>query len=152
MCGGMARILGCQAKEIPLKSAALLCETVMQTALIFTLRGNGRGGIRTHVLIVLSFRWLELTLDQLAGQLSMKAKLLSQVINEVLGQNFFDFINRYRIQEARRLLTNPVDPKVTVLEILYEVGFNSKSSFNTLFKKYTGLTPTEFRRRYAGTV
>jgi len=92
----------------------------------------------------------ELTLDQLAGQLSLKAKLLSQVINEVLGQNFFDFVNRYRIQEARRLLTNPEDPKVTVLEVLYQVGFNSKSSFNTLFKKYTGLTPTEFRKNPAG--
>jgi AraC-like DNA-binding protein len=88
----------------------------------------------------------ELTLDQLAGQLSLKAKLLSHVINEVLGQNFFDFVNRYRIQEARRLLTNPEDKKLTVLEVLYQVGFNSKSSFNTLFKKYTGLTPTEFRK------
>jgi AraC-like DNA-binding protein len=92
----------------------------------------------------------ELTLDQLAGQLSLKAKLLSQVINEVLGQNFFDFVNRYRIQEARRRLTNPEDPKVTVLEVLYQVGFNSKSSFNTLFKKYTGLTPTEFRKNSGG--
>ena len=92
--------------------------------------------------------WLdsELTLDQLAGQLSLKSKVLSQVINEVLGQNFFDFVNRYRIREAGRLLTSPEDPKVTILEVLYQVGFNSKSSFNTLFKKYTGLTPTEFRK------
>jgi len=64
-----------------------------------------------------------------------------------LGQNFYDFINRYRILEAKQLLTNPKDPKITVLEVLYEVGFNSKSSFNTLFKKYTGLTPTEFRKK-----
>jgi AraC-like DNA-binding protein len=92
----------------------------------------------------------ELTLDQLAGQLSLKAKLLSQVINEGLGQNFFDFVNRYRIQEARRLLANPVDPKLTILEVLYQVGFNSKSSFNTLFKKYTGLTPTQFRKNPGG--
>src|ERR1700730_3178298 len=81
--------------------------------------------------------WLEpeLTLDQLAAQLSIRPKILSQIINEKLQQNFFDFVNRYRIEEARRLLTNPVDKKITVLEILYEVGFNSKSSFNTLFKK-----------------
>lgn len=92
----------------------------------------------------------ELTLDQLAAQLSLKARNLSQAINEVLGQNFFDFVNRYRIDEARRLLTNPVDPKVTVLEVLYQVGFNSKSSFNTLFKKYTGVTPTEFRKGRGG--
>jgi AraC-like DNA-binding protein len=89
----------------------------------------------------------ELTLDQLASQLSLRSRLLSQVINEELGQNFYDFINRNRIEEASRLLTNPKDRKITVLEVLYEVGFNSKSSFNTLFKKYTGLTPSEFKKK-----
>jgi len=91
----------------------------------------------------------ELTLDDLASQLSIKSKFLSQVINEQLQQNFFDFINRYRIEEAARLLTNPKDKKITILEVLYKVGFNSKSSFNTLFKKYTGLTPTEFKNKQA---
>jgi AraC-like DNA-binding protein len=70
----------------------------------------------------------ELTLDQLAAQMYMKPKLLSQLINESLGQNFFDFVNRYRIEEAKKFLTNPQDKKITVLEVLYEVGFNSKSS------------------------
>lgn len=92
----------------------------------------------------------ELTLEQLASQLSMKPRVLSQMINEILGQNFFDFINRYRIDEASLLLTNPKDKKITILEVLYGVGFNSKSSFNTLFKKYTGLTPTEYRKKQAG--
>jgi AraC-like DNA-binding protein len=64
-----------------------------------------------------------------------------------LQQNFFDFINRYRIEEAQRLLTDPPDKKITVLEVLYECGFNSKSSFNTLFKKHTGLTPSEFKKK-----
>jgi AraC-like DNA-binding protein len=88
----------------------------------------------------------ELTLDELASQLNIRPKILSQLINEMLGQNFFDFINRYRIGEAQKLLTNPSDRKITVQEVLYQVGFNSKSSFNTLFKKYTGLTPSEFKR------
>jgi AraC-like DNA-binding protein len=93
--------------------------------------------------------WLnpDLSLEELAVAVGQKPKMLSIVINETLGQNFFDFINHYRVDEAKRLLTNPVDEKITVLEVLYAVGFNSKSSFNTLFKKYTGLTPTEFRRR-----
>ncbi len=89
----------------------------------------------------------ELTLEQLATQLSIRPKILSQVINESLNQNFFDFVNRYRIEDAKQLLTNPEDKKITVLEVLYEVGFNSKSSFNTLFKKHTGLTPSEFKRK-----
>jgi AraC-like DNA-binding protein len=92
----------------------------------------------------------ELTLEELASRLSLKPRILSQTINESLGHNFYDFINRYRIKEASRLLTNPRDEKITVLEVLYEVGFNSKSSFNTLFKKYTGLTPRDFRKKQGG--
>jgi AraC-like DNA-binding protein len=96
--------------------------------------------------------WLDpdLTLDDLAAQLKLRPKLLSQAINEGLGQNFFEFINTYRIGEAKRLLTNPADKKITVLEVLYEVGFNSKSSFNTVFKKQTGLTPSEFKKKNTG--
>jgi AraC-like DNA-binding protein len=100
-----------------------------------------------HMLQRKPFLEPDLTLDQLAAQLDLRPRTLSQVINERLNQNFFDFINRYRIDEAKNLLSHPVDKKITVLEVLYEVGFNSKSSFNTLFKKYTGLTPSEFKRR-----
>jgi AraC-like DNA-binding protein len=87
----------------------------------------------------------DLTLEQLATQLSLRPKFLSRLINESLHQHFFDLINSYRIEEAKRLLTNPPDKKITVLEVLYQCGFNSKSSFNTLFKRYTGKTPTDFR-------
>jgi AraC-like DNA-binding protein len=89
----------------------------------------------------------ELTIEELAKMLSIKAKTLSQVINESLQQNFFDFINRYRIEEAKRLLKGPKDTKITVSEILYEVGFNSRSSFYALFKKYTGLTPNDYKKK-----
>jgi YesN/AraC family two-component response regulator len=88
----------------------------------------------------------ELTLDQLAGQLSIRPKILSYVINHSLKQNFFDFVNRHRVEEAKRLLRSSSDSKMTVLEVLYKVGFNSKSSFNTLFRKYTGVTPTDFKQ------
>jgi|HubBroStandDraft_1064217.scaffolds.fasta_scaffold13301_3 AraC-like DNA-binding protein len=93
--------------------------------------------------------WLDpdLTLEQLASQVKLRPKLLSQAINEGLGKNFFEFINQYRIEEAKRLLTDPADKKITVLEVLYQVGFNSKSSFNTVFKKQTGMTPSEFKKR-----
>jgi AraC-like DNA-binding protein len=89
----------------------------------------------------------ELTIEELAKKLSIKPKTLSQVINESLQQNFFDFINRYRIEEAKRLLKDPKDNKITVSEILYEVGFNSRSSFYALFKKYTGLTPNDYKKK-----
>ena len=89
----------------------------------------------------------ELSLDQLADRLTVSSKKLSQVINESFDQNFFDFINSYRIEEAKRILQESTDSKLTVLEVMYQCGFNSKSSFNTLFKKKTGVTPSAFRKR-----
>jgi len=61
------------------------------------------------------------------------------VINHYLKKHFFDFVNEYRINAAAEILKNPSNNKLTVLEILYDVGFNSKSSFNTAFKKIKGL-------------
>ncbi len=94
----------------------------------------------------------DLTVESLAKSLRMHPKEVSRLINDHLQQNFFDFVNRYRIREAQSLLTNNPDKKITVLEILYKSGFNSKSSFNTLFKKYTGTTPTEFKTQNFGSI
>lgn len=87
-----------------------------------------------------------LSLTDLANQLSIPARQMSQIINQSLHKNFFNFVNSYRIEEAKRYLSDHSNGKRTVLEILYEVGFNSKSSFNDIFKKYTGMTPTEYRK------
>jgi len=87
-----------------------------------------------------------LNITHLARKLSIPSRYLSQVINQSLHKNFFDFVNSYRIEEAKRYLSDHAHHRKTVLEILYEVGFNSKSSFNNVFKKHTGMTPTEFKR------
>ncbi len=89
-----------------------------------------------------------LTLFELAEKLSIQPRHLSQILNESIHLNFYDFINKYRIEEAKRLLLDNSASKKTVLEILYEVGFNSKSSFNSVFKKHTGMTPVQFRRMH----
>ncbi len=89
-----------------------------------------------------------LTLKELSDRIEINPRILSKVINEKMKQNFFDFINSYRIEEAKMILSNPAKRKMTILEILYGVGFNSKSVFNTTFKKNTGYTPTEFRKKY----
>lgn len=86
----------------------------------------------------------ELTLQKLALQVDIPEKELSILINQQIGKHFFDFINEYRINDAKVLLKD--QPQLTVLEILYHVGFNSKSSFYTAFKKETGLTPSEYRK------
>jgi AraC-like DNA-binding protein len=88
----------------------------------------------------------ELTLPVLADRLGIPAYQLSQVINESLGVSFFDFVNRYRVDEAKRLLQDPVRKTYTVLAIAEEAGFNSKSAFNATFKKLAGMTPSEFRQ------
>ena len=86
-----------------------------------------------------------LNIRKLAEEIQINFRDLSVLINQNLKQHFFDFVNEYRIEDAKEILKNPTKKEFTVLEILYEVGFNSKSSFNTAFKKHTGLTPTQFR-------
>jgi AraC-like DNA-binding protein len=88
----------------------------------------------------------QVSLSDLSEKLSISSKNLSQVINQTFGKNFFDFINSYRIQEVQHILKDSRDDKMTILEAMYEAGFNSKSSFNTAFKKETGQTPSEFRK------
>lgn len=86
-----------------------------------------------------------LTIQELAKQVNIPVRDLSILINHHINQHFFDFVNEFRIQKAMQILKNPSKSNLTILEILYEVGFNSKSSFNTAFKKHTNQTPTEFR-------
>jgi AraC-like DNA-binding protein len=88
----------------------------------------------------------QVNIADLSEKLSISTKHLSQVINQSFNKSFFDFINSYRVQEAQQILKESRDDKLTVLEVMYEVGFNSKSSFNTAFKKESGQTPTEFRK------
>jgi AraC-like DNA-binding protein len=88
----------------------------------------------------------KLTIEELSNLSRIPPRSLTVVLNEELNQNFNDFINTYRIKEAERLLTSTKKRFKTVLEVVYEVGFNSKSSFNTAFKKQIGMTPTQFKR------
>lgn len=87
-----------------------------------------------------------LTIQDLAEQVKIPVKDLSALINLYMNKHFFDFINEYRIEKAKEILKDSSQKDVTILEILYQVGFNSKSSFSTSFKKYTGKTPTDFRK------
>ncbi|TGE08573.1 helix-turn-helix domain-containing protein [Hymenobacter fodinae] len=88
----------------------------------------------------------ELTLGELASQLQTNTSWLSKVINTGCGQNFNDFINEYRVQEAEQRLRNPRFRHYTLLAVALESGFNSKSTFNRVFKKLRGITPSEVAR------
>lgn len=87
-----------------------------------------------------------LTIQQIADGVGIPVRELSLLINKQIGKHFFDFVNEYRIGEAKKILADSEKQDLTVLEILYSVGFNSKSSFNTAFKKHTNTTPTKYRK------
>ena len=89
----------------------------------------------------------DLKLDDLARKLHVNARTLSEIINQGMGKSFFDLINDYRIEYTKHLMKTNTDKRKTILEFMYESGFNSKSSFNTAFRKYTGSTPTEWMRK-----
>lgn len=93
----------------------------------------------------------ELTVKDLAKEINVPERTVSKAINKIMNRNFYNFVNNYRIQEACHIFDNDQDTKLTVLEVLYRVGFNSKSSFNAEFKKQTGLTPSEYRARNRNT-
>jgi AraC-like DNA-binding protein len=87
----------------------------------------------------------EINLQNLAQRLSISGHHLSQIINDKLNQNFYDFINEYRIEEAKKRLSQPENNHYTILSIALDVGFNNKASFNNSFKKHAGMTPSQFR-------
>jgi len=89
----------------------------------------------------------ELTLQALSDKLEIPSYQVSQIINDGLNKNFYDLINGYRVEEAKRLLLDSKNRNYTILSLGFEAGFNSKTTFNTVFKKFTGVTPTEYREK-----
>ena len=88
----------------------------------------------------------ELSLSTLAKAMGINRNQLSQLINAGIGENFYDFINKYRVEEVKRLMTDPKKQNYNLLGMALEAGFKSKSTFNLIFKRFTGLTPTEYRK------
>ncbi|MBN1534520.1 MAG: AraC family transcriptional regulator [Spirochaetes bacterium] len=89
----------------------------------------------------------EITLPVLAEKTSIPMHHLSQIINQVYGKNFYEFISHYRIMAAKEMMLSPEYDEQKIIDICFRVGFNTISAFNKSFKKITGLTPTEYRNR-----
>lgn len=87
-----------------------------------------------------------LTLVKLSEKVGASSKELSQAINQIESLNYSQFISKYRVEEARRLMRSDPDSKLTIAAIAYDSGFNSISSFNTLFKKFTNTKAIDYRR------
>lgn len=88
----------------------------------------------------------DLTLQQLADQLNTSSHQISQLLNQFKEKNFFDFVNGYRVTHFKQALANPANAHLSILAIALDSGFNSKATFNEVFKKMTGQTPSAFRK------
>jgi AraC-like DNA-binding protein len=88
----------------------------------------------------------DFSLKEMAAETSIRQHHISQILNIHLNLNFYDFVNRYRIEESVKLLSSTKYDDKNIIEIIYETGFNSKSVFNTAFKKHMGITPSEFKK------
>lgn len=96
------------------------------------------------------YRDPDLTLPNLAERLNTTPHKLSEVLNAEIGQTFYDFVNSYRVDDVRRRLAKAESKQVNVLTLAMDAGFASKSTFNQVFKKQTGQTPTAYRQAVAG--
>jgi len=96
------------------------------------------------------YRDPDLTLPDLAERLGTTPHKLSEVLNSELSQTFYDFVNSYRVDDVRRRLAKAESKQVNVLALAMDAGFASKSTFNQVFKKQTGQTPSAYRQAVAG--
>lgn len=89
-----------------------------------------------------------LNIEQFSAIIDLPVKDVSSVINKHFGTNFFEFVNSYRVEEAKQLLSDPSQADKTILDILLESGFNSKSAFHRFFKRLAGMPPSEYRKQH----
>ena len=90
----------------------------------------------------------ELTLSQLANELNVSTHYLSNILNNYIHKNFYEFINNYRVDEVKKRIISHRNSNFTILAIALDCGFNSKATFNRIFKNYTGNTPSQFQKEY----
>ncbi|MDW3650000.1 MAG: AraC family transcriptional regulator [Bacteroidia bacterium] len=91
------------------------------------------------------YRNPSLSLSDLSKIVDISERLISNAINQELGKNFFQLINEYRVEEMKERLKDPNNDHLKILSLAFDAGFNSKASFNRVFKSYTGQTPKEFK-------
>ena len=114
------------------------------------LSDNEASGLKDALLRVMEaerpYRNKDLNLPDLAGSLYTTPHKLSEVLNSQLDQSFYDFVNGYRVRDVQQRLTDNQSQHLTLLSLALDAGFASKSTFNSVFKKLTGQTPSEYRR------
>jgi len=103
--------------------------------------------LKQHMEQERSYLTYHLSIEQLSSETGINMRHISQAINQLGGQNFYDFVNHYRLEHAKALLLD-VQKNLRINEVMYDSGFSSKSSFNEVFKKSTGLSPSAYRQKH----
>jgi AraC-like DNA-binding protein len=103
--------------------------------------------LQSHLKTAKPYLNESLTLTELARQIGTTRNQLSFLINSAYGENFYSFVNKFRVEEVKQLIADPKNKNFTILSLAFEAGFPSKSSFHTIFKKFTGITPAEYRSK-----
>ncbi len=93
----------------------------------------------------------ELSVAKLSEITGIPKHYITQILNDNLQKNFYTFVNEYRTEYAKKLIVSPAYSHWSIVAIAYESGFNSKAAFNNFFKKYTGITPSEFKKNHIRT-
>ena len=94
------------------------------------------------------FRKEDISLQSLSEELSIPSYQLSWIINNKMSITFSGLVNSYRVEEVKKRLASPQDTDKTILDIAFDAGFNTKTSLNRVFKKYTRMTPSQYRQNY----
>lgn len=108
------------------------------------------GQLNNAMLSEKLFRNPELNLQSLSKLVGVSERSISEVLNGHLNKNFYQFVNEYRVKDVQEKLMDPNNSNLKILSLAFDAGFNSKATFNRLFKGYTGLTPKEFKIQNLG--
>lgn len=134
-------------QQIEIKTKKKNSAVKVEKQRVFKTGNDNLDKFRNFVMIEKNYLNNNLSLDVVADHLKLNKSYLSRIINSDLGENFTDYVNRLRVEEAKKYLENPDFSNYTLHAIGLEVGFNSKSAFNAAFKKFTGETPNEYKKR-----
>ncbi len=94
------------------------------------------------------FKQSDLSLEKLSEKLDTSRHNTSQIINEHFDLGFFEYLNKYRIEEAKSIFDKDVRGNLNVMDVAFEVGYNNRVTFNKIFKRETGYTPSEYRKLF----
>jgi AraC-like DNA-binding protein len=157
--GAISDIMGISGNYLLLiLVSTLLCYSVVHPEVLENFGADGEQGkqidpeyierIRSVMETEKLFLNPRLTLEEFSEHTQLPPRMVSTIINRCLNQNFQEFVNRYRVEEAKQILSEPNNGLLPILDVAIMAGFNSKTTFNRFFNKFSGFTPSQYREKH----